>query len=230
MNYSDFLSPVRASIKEREDIEWSNCWWDNATISSGNRLLLVGDSTVRMVRSTLAHEINAPVDMLGTSSNLHDDLIIKLFDYFFSFPEYTPYKTIFVQLGHHGRIGRLGNEFDENDWELFRDNYRSLILYLRQYCSDIILESIFYSIIPRKNQQMAAKFKLRDRYDERINRHKERKNGIISEIAHELGCEYFDINEYMLTKGSSFRHLDHIHYEENAKKFIVKQMITYIKP
>lgn len=80
MNYT---VKTHDSINGRETTEWSNFWYDQANDSSEHRILLIGDSTVRMVRSQFAKMINCPVDMLGTSSGLHDILFVEQVNAFF---------------------------------------------------------------------------------------------------------------------------------------------------
>lgn len=96
MKYSENMTWNRSKLNEREEVEWSNFWRDRANEESNNRILLVGDSTARMVRSTLASLTGRPVDLLATSSGLHDSLFINQIDCFFSSMEYE-YSHIFVQ-------------------------------------------------------------------------------------------------------------------------------------
>ena len=54
----------------REQIEWCNFWYDNAVNSDAKRILIIGDSTARMVRSTLSKLLGRPVDLFATSSSI----------------------------------------------------------------------------------------------------------------------------------------------------------------
>ena len=52
--YKELLDIISNGLTEREDIEWSNVWIDSANVETSVRYLLIGDSTMRMVRSTFA--------------------------------------------------------------------------------------------------------------------------------------------------------------------------------
>lgn len=58
----------------RESVEWGNYWWDNANEIRNDRILLIGDSTSREYRSTLAEYMGKPVDFIGSSSTVTDEL------------------------------------------------------------------------------------------------------------------------------------------------------------
>ena len=107
MKYSENVTWNRSKLNEREEVEWNNFWRDRANEESNSRILLIGDSTARMVRSTLASLTGRPVDLFATSSGLHDSLFINQMDCFFSSIEYK-YSHIFVQLGHHAELGLGG--------------------------------------------------------------------------------------------------------------------------
>ena len=106
MLYGELLPTHTGELNEREEIEWSNFWIDEANKENKDRILIIGDSTARMIRSTLAKMSNRPVDLFATSSGLHDSLFVNQIDCFFK-SEYQ-YDTIIVQLGHHARTGSGG--------------------------------------------------------------------------------------------------------------------------
>lgn len=68
----------------REDIEWLNFWWARANKNSIRRYLLIGDSISRRYRDALEKELDMPVDYLGTSSLLLDELFLKEIEGFFN--------------------------------------------------------------------------------------------------------------------------------------------------
>ena len=49
--YSEIINVTYNGFKGREPLEWSNCWIDSANVESEKRILLIGDSTVRMITS-----------------------------------------------------------------------------------------------------------------------------------------------------------------------------------
>lgn len=101
--YRQFIHNVRSNRVSREEVEWANYWIDQANVVSEKRILLIGDSTARMVRRTLAKLTKCPVDLIASSSSLHDELFVNLIDGYFKNLLYS-YDYIFVQLGHHAEI------------------------------------------------------------------------------------------------------------------------------
>ncbi len=222
-------------IPARERLEWSNFWYDDTNKEKEHRILLVGDSTARMVRSRFAEKTGYPVDLLGTSSGLHDILLAKQMDIFFASNCYQ-YDAIFVQLGHHSRIGESGEPYTAEDYRRFETDYTVLIDYLSQFSKRIILLSIFYSVIPYRYRSKLRVFKYFERelrrkraeeYDESVNAVKKGKNEIIGAIAQKKGLPYFDVNAYMMNLAKDRKtvclHTDHVHFEEKAKDVIVEE-------
>lgn len=237
--YKELLDIISNGLTEREDIEWSNVWIDSANVETSVRYLLIGDSTMRMVRSTFASLTSCPVDMIGTSSNLNDKLFVDLIDTFFADTIYR-YDAIFVQLGHHGRVGADGI-YQEEDYAKFYSEFESLIKFLTQYSNKIIVESIFESYcvknpfvtkIVKKIPRVGMLYRyglLKETPDNRINSITNAKSEICRKVASIYGGAeviFADVNSYM--KNFSYYHIDHIHFENKAKIEIARFMKNYI--
>lgn len=238
--YADYVNRVHDNIKGREKVEWANYWYDFANKESNKRILLIGDSTVRMVRSTLSRIACCPVDMIGTSSGLHDSLFIAQMDAFFSSDMYL-YDIIYIQLGHHSRVGDTGEEYNEDDYRIFKDDLNRLVSFLSQFTTKIVLLSVFYSVIcysghdenwkPSFVQKTVHSLLLRcgikkEIPDGNANRVKSRKNEIIKQIASERNVAFCDINQIMLDMRA--RHIDHIHFEGQYIGVIVREYMKYL--
>lgn len=238
--YREFLDIISNGLTEREDIEWSNVWIDSANVETSVRYLLIGDSTMRMVRSTFACLTSCPVDMIGTSSNLHDKLFVDLIDTFFADTIYR-YDAIFVQLGHHGRVGADGIGYQEEDYTKFYREFESLIKFLKQYSNKIIVESVFDSYciknpfitkIARNISGVRKLYRyglLKEKTDDRINSITNVKSEICRKVASTYGGAeviFADVNSYM--KDLNYYHIDHIHFENKAKIEIARFMKNYI--
>lgn len=117
--YKEYISNPYDGLKGREKLEWCNFWWDKANEKTSKRYLLIGDSTMRMVRSTFAKVSKTPVDMIGTSSDVDDVLFVTQIDAFFSTNQYK-YDAIFLQLGHHGRVSKDGGFYSNLDLMRYR--------------------------------------------------------------------------------------------------------------
>lgn len=219
MRYSEMMHDFPSELIVREEIEWSNFWYDQANSDADGRILLIGDSTARMIRSTYARESGKPVDLFATSSNPYDPLFIAQLDCFFSSARFR-YDTIIVQVGHHGDVG-----VSEKAFHAFRESCSVLIDFLLQFTDNILIESLFYSVKPRKYWKIAKLLHLKETYDSAANEIRDAKNRIWEKIAQEKGLKYLDINGFMLENGKQFYHQDHIHFENAAKKFIVDEMM-----
>lgn len=243
--YSKMIKNVHDIKEGREDIEWSNYWIDNADKETEQRILLIGDSTMRMVRSTFAKMAKIPVDMWGGSYGLHDIIFAKQMDILFCSNVYK-YDAIFVQLGHHSRINQQGVSYTDEDYLRFEEDLEIFVDYLSQFCKNIILCSVFYSVVPSKNLNIIhndilkkalclviKKIKQKpEKLDEEANKVKIKKNIIIARVAKNKNIKFIDINgimmEYSKKRNTRCYHVDHIHFEEKAKKIIVNQYIKAI--
>lgn len=208
-------------LSGRECLEWSNFWYDCTDKETDKRWLLVGDSTARMVRSTMASELNIPVDLFGSSSAIDDELFVNQIDAFFRNSLYR-YNCIIIQLGHHSRIGKDGKDYCDRDYDKFKHDLQLLVTYLRQYCSNVVLMTVFHSVIPLKGRFLNFLNRLHilnEKPDVSVNFIKNKKNIIIKDVATTLNVPFIDINAYM--ESTSFRHVDHIHYENKAKVVIL---------
>lgn len=221
----------------REEIEWCNFWYSKANTHVEKRILLVGDSTARMVRSTLEQLSAIPVDMLGTSCGLHDIMFSKQVDAFF-YSDKIFYDTIFVQLGQHSNYNELGKPYTEEDFMSYKQDLTSLITYLKQYTNKIVMLTIFYAVTPPCFNWLKyrlfnpfRRFK-KENFDWEIDKITKRKNEIIAEIANSVEVEFLDINDYMIRRCEKRKtrvvHVDHIHFEDKGKAIIAKQYIKYI--
>lgn len=214
----------------RETIEWSNFWYDNANDGRTERVLIMGDSTARMVRRTLANQIHLPVDLFATSSSLDDILFVSQLNAFFC-GAFGRYSTIFLQVGHHGRIGKDGGDYMDWDYEKFRSDLKALILFLQQYSDNIVLETVFDSVkLKNRRQFLLCKYGFaREEFDDVINSVTRRKNEIIKQIAQseDSGVTLLDINN--IVNKEHFLRTDHIHFEPKATDFIVQKMKMFLK-
>lgn len=235
--YKELLATTHDNIVGREDIEWSNCWYDRSNTENSKRILLIGDSTARIIRSTFSKMVNRPVDLFAHSGGLHDIIFVKQLEAFFSSDHYK-YSTIFVQLGHHSQWNEDGIEYSDCDYIRYRDDLCSLVLYLRQYCSNIVLLSIFLDVEPPKSKMVPSfitsiiRSICGENYNLKVNEIKRKKNNIIYEVSQRFNLPYCDINRYMEQINSckilKFVHYDHIHFERKSYNTIVKHYMEYL--
>ncbi len=229
MKYRDYIINGSSILNEREEIEWVNVWRDKANEECSERILLLGDSTSRIVRSALSEYLKIPVDLLATSFGLHDELFINQLDCFFMAKEYH-YSSIFVQIGHHAMYTSGGEGYmQETDYQIFESDFRKLLQYLQQFTEKVIVESVLYSVFPNKRTLINRLLRPKEAYNDEVNCRKERKNMIMKKVSEEMGIAYCDINRIMMEKGAYYRHFDDIHFEERAKPFIAGEMAKYLE-
>lgn len=218
-----FMKTQYENVIGREPVEWSNVWISSANESSLHRVLLIGDSTMRMVRSSLEKMVGMPVDFIGSSSRVDDVLFINLCDYFFDSLKFY-YDVVFIQLGHHGRVNDNGGAWGDKDTVKYEHAMENLLGFLKQHCDKIVLESIFDSVIHKNRIHYYFRNLglLKEKKDEEINSVTQRKNAILKLVATRNNVMWLDINKLVDEKG--FVHLDHIHFKASAVNYICRQM------
>ena len=239
----EFVKSSHDNLEGRENIEWANYWYSNADNSislDSKRILLIGDSTVRLIRSTFERVSKRPVDMIGTSCGLNDVLFLSQVQAFFISSQYK-YKTIFIQLGHHSIKNEHGDNYSNNDYNKFRADYIALVEFLTQYCNNIVLLTCFLNVseLPKWAKGRLGLLSVLlwrkiagEKIDWTWSDVVSKKNEIILEIAKEHGYKYCDIDGIMRNncKGMfpKYIHRDHIHYEGKAKVPIVMEYMKYL--
>lgn len=223
----------------REGTEWVNFWVDNANLEdNGRRILLVGDSTSRVIRRSLGQMLGgASVDLFATSAALRDVIYWNQLDDFFTNNSYK-YDCIFVQVGNHSRINEKGDgSFSEYDYIRFHDDYTLLIKYLSNYCKNIILEPCYLMVKPksygwlytyvRRAIHKYFKVKFYQAPDIEANTVSKKKNEIMRQVAKELSMPWCDINAYL--DSTYFIRRDNIHYEYRASLPICNYLINFAR-
>ena len=215
------------SLKAREAVEWLNFWYDDADKESQRRVLFLGDSTLREIRSTAKARLGCPVDFFGSSFALRDIMFWKQLDAFFDSP-YAHYDMIVVQTGNHSRISADGGEWRPSDHEEYRTMFRQLLQRLRTYSDKLLVLPAFLIVKPPKRLGRVRRvLRLPEVFDDKENAIIKRRNEIMHEVADEAGIPFFDLTEIMLR--SKYVHKDHIHYENAAKAYITDLILPYIK-
>ena len=227
--YIPYNSKIFNTYSGREDIEWSNNWIDKANDeNTRKRILLVGDSTMRMVRSKLANYLKCPVDLIASSYALHDRLFVEEVNLFFNYSIYS-YDAIYVQVGVHNWVGENGEIYSDEDYILFERNLNLLIEFLKQFTKKIILETVFLEVCSKSRLgYYLCKFKLKKEKlgSAEINGVRNKKNIIIRNFKKDKFVNILDIQN--IVDARNFIRTDHIHYEKRAITFIVKEMVKFL--
>ena len=234
--YRDIIGTPYVGYQGRENIEWSNTWIDKASDDIDNRILLIGDSTSRLIRSTMSSVTGRPVDMIGSSFAIDDELFVNLIDSFF-FNTLYKYKTIYIQIGTHSLYGKEGRIFEEKDYNDHYNNLNILIDYLKQHSDNIVLETCYLTVTKKINIQSSIMkdiseaglmFLIRPFYKDYPHSLKnpieEKKNEVIRKVAsNRADIKFVDICKIM--DKTNYVKYDAIHYEKAAKLIIVEELV-----
>ena len=128
-------------LYERERIEWSNFWWEEAN-KECKRILLVGDSVTRGYRSLLNiffEEYDYAVDLCAFSASITNTLTEKMLKCFFSISEYS-YELVGIQLGGQHGFRKLCCT-DSEQRERFKQAYLKYVLEIKSKCRKVFLVS-----------------------------------------------------------------------------------------
>ncbi len=205
-------------IKWRENIEWSNIWWEKANDAKQNRIALLGDSVTRDFRGKLNRRLQGRyvVDICASSSQITDPLLWKEYKFFFDCNEWKYSKVILNTGGQHGHERQCCT--DKEYRELFRKSYKELVNSVYTYCPDISIIS-YTPTVEKENLE---------KLDDVRNRELAARNEIVSDIANEFSIPYIDIWELILTGGTKYKHRDFIHFEDNTNELISDYLFSFI--
>lgn len=223
--------------KIREKIEWANYWMDkdhDKLDTKNKRILLVGDSTSREIRSTLTRVAKMPVDFIGSSSHVLDELLLRQIEFFFEFNDFH-YEMIHIQFGCHG-IESLPEGTDlESFYNEYRQQYLEVLKFLKKHCKILVaasatqivkypyqMNNVFCRIYNKIH--IAAMEKADPVYEADIVM----RNTIVNSICSDLSIPFNDLYMFMLETGKHMRHIDHVHYEKKAKKLIANRVLSFI--
>lgn len=200
----------------REKVEWTNCWWSEANKIT-KRILLVGDSVTRSVRSCLERYMfgQYAVDLFATSFSIMDSLFWKHLRCFMDTAEYA-YSCIIVQCGvQHGLFQDcVGTQKDKDDFKL---KYIELLDFLNKYCPNIIC-------MTNNARMQEPEWTMTDcGLDEEILC----RNNIIKDVGKQFGVKIFEF--YNIVHSGKHRYVDHVHLEKKAYIYVAAKLAVFLK-
>lgn len=202
----------------REEIEWSDFWWEKGGDFETPRVALVGDSITRaygnMVRKTLTGH-GLMTDRFASSRCAADPVLAAELDYIFGKVNGYTYKVIHFNNGLHG--GCNDTLFKVNE---YKKGYKE--------CCDVI----------RRNQPQAKLILVTttnrikvgapvDEFDGEYNDFVLERNEFVHEYAKEQGLPVDDLYEFSAWK-PEFPHPDGIHFPESACALLAEQVCRSI--
>ncbi|MCD8038930.1 MAG: SGNH/GDSL hydrolase family protein [Lachnospiraceae bacterium] len=182
---------MESRLENREETEWTNCWWAKAN-SDTKRIALIGDSVTRQFRGVMeqfAQGVYA-VDLFATSLYITDPLLKKHLSGFFD-TEYT-YDTVILNYGYHH-----GLKFSEL---IYKEMLENIIMDISTKTGKLVLWGGTYETTDSLERKQR-------------NKEIERRNKISKQIAEEMYCEFFDLNEVANKEGIVLKYTDSIHLD-----------------
>lgn len=220
------------SYADKEATEWVNFWYDKANQKSDRRILLIGDSVSRQIRSTMSALLQCPVNLFATSAALRDSMFWNQLKCFFENGLYS-YEAIFIWVGNHSRRSEDGTGyFSDYDFQRFHSDFSTLVEICRGIAPKVIILSTLHMFIRRNANKYFESIREivgirpKETLDYKENAVVEVKNKIIEQVASEQGLLFYDIDKTLLK--SKYWHKDNIHYISKSNKFVASRLIELL--
>lgn len=197
----------------RENIEWTNTWIENSQDIDKERILLIGDSIAREIRSRISNAIEKTVDFIGTSSLYEDPCFYNVFNAFFDNNLYK-YSSIIISLGAHA--GYLNTSKNKEHCKRFKNSFEKFIQYCIKKCPNI---TILY-ITPQVYANNTSK------YNKEMNLEICHRNKVYEEVAIKHNLKTIDIYSYILNNRYMFEFRDHCHFANEEAKISLANYIA----
>ncbi len=197
----------------RENIEWTNTWIENALDTDNERILLIGGSTAREIRSRLSKVLKKTIDFIGTSSLYEDPCFYNVFDSFFSNNVYK-YSLIIINLGAHGTY--LHSSIDKIHSKRFKNSFEKFIQYCIKKCPNIAILFVAPQVYDDNTSE----------YNEEMNHEICHRNKIYKEVAKKYSLKTIDVYSYIISNRDIFEYRDHVHFANEESQMALANYIA----
>lgn len=210
---------------QREFIEWTNGWHEDADNPNKRRWLIIGDSVARDWRGRLqemVRAINVSIDFFATSLHIEDPAFFKELQHFISFEEYR-YEIIFVNWGGHHGFSRTCADNPEIYFS-YKTHYENLINYLHEVAliknnaSKIILVSSTPTVMKDNTNN----------FDDEKNREIFIRNKIAYELAVQYKFFYIDHFGLIMNNRNFFVYADSFHFGSRNESILLADFILKV--
>lgn len=200
------------NLKNRETIEWTNTWVENAQDSECKRILLIGDSVTREFRGPISTLIPAyAIDFIGMSFSIEDDMLYHYLNAFFAANEYKYDLCILNIAGKHGYY--LDTKYSREDQIRFENAYDTLLAFVKKNCPNIVVLTVTPSV-------SADKLKC---WDDKVNEEIHHRNLLMIKSAQKFMCPCIDIFPYC--KEKRFKYRDSMHFADRKTQYEIVRFI-----
>lgn len=201
-------------LNNKENIEWTNSWVEQAQSASARRILLLGDSVTREFRSSISNLLPAyAIDFVGMSFSLEDNMLYRYLNAFLSASEYE-YELCLLNIGaKHGYY--LDTKHDVAAQKRFEIAYTRLIDFVKAFCPNILILSVTASVLPDKLES----------FDIATNDEIQQRNFLMAKLTQKYNIPFIDLYEYC--KKERFKYRDSMHFSSpKTQKAIAQFIIT----
>lgn len=210
---------------QREFIEWTNGWREDANCPKKRRWLIIGDSVAREWRGRLQEmvsSVNISIDFFATSLQLEDPAFFKELMHFISFDEYR-YEFIFVNWGGHHGLSRSCAE-NEQIYFSYKTHYENMVNYLRE--TALLKEKFARIIIISSTPVVLANDT--DKFDNVKNKEIFTRNKIAYELATQHNFLYIDHFGFVFNNRKNFPYADGFHFKYREESIMLAGIILNV--
>ena len=204
--------------KNREEMEWTNGWWDKGADIHTRRWVLIGDSIMRRIRSELQKRLRPmeiSLDFFAQSFSVRDPQSIRYLEQCFSLHEYQHELAVLNFGGHHGIDTTVG---DEQEYRDFRTGFEKVLFLTRAHCPHVVLATFTHHVLSTL-----------DKDNEEENRILRIRNQVLKDLSREYSLPCIDFYTYMRNEGKRFQHEDRIHFVSASNSFVAEYFFQRIQ-
>ena len=195
--------------KKREEMEWTNGWWDKGADIHTKRWVLIGDSIMRRIRSELQKRLrpqNISLDFFAQSFSVRDPQSLRYLEQCFALHEYPHELAVLNFGGHHGIDISVS---DEQEYRDFRAGFEKILFLTRANCPHVVLATFTHHVLSTLDSD-----------NEEENRILRIRNQVLKDLSAEYGLPCIDFYTYMRNEGKDFKHEDRIHFVSASNSFV----------
>lgn len=202
--------------RDREDIEWTNTWVEACLEPNKPRMLLIGDSVTRELRSEMSTLYpKYAFDYIGTSSSFDDPCFYNVFEAFFK-NNFYKYNQIFCNIGakHCWYINTVNRQEDSQRYE---KNFSKFIKYIKKRGLHVV-------ILLTPPNRLAEDVQ---KWDDEKNKEIKNRNKIQSKVAEREKIITIDLYDMVMKKQYAYR--DNYHFlERQTSQELVKNIFKAV--
>lgn len=203
-------------LQDREFIEWSNTWVEDARDFKKKRILIIGDSVARAFRGSLNDKLpQYSIDFIGFSFSLEDSSLYNICQAYFADRHYC-YDMILLNVGaQHGFY--IAADKKTTDADKFKVAYDNFLNYVKDYCQNIAVLTATPNVLDSDVSK----------YDEVKNKEIVKRNQLSEEIAKKYGYPVVDLYDFVIKQKYSYadrQHFSEKKTQEEIADYIIKEL------